>query len=59
MDGTWGVRPQPPRQRHVNAAIAYNLWQYYAVTRDRDFLTHYGAEMLLEIARFFDSLTYV
>jgi trehalose/maltose hydrolase-like predicted phosphorylase len=56
LDGTWGA-DLSRRQRHVNAAIAYNLWQYYAVTRDRDFLTHYGAEMLLEIARFFDSLT--
>ena len=56
LDGTWGA-DLSRRQRHVNAAIAYNLWQYYAVTRDRDFLSHYGAEMLLEIARFFDSLT--
>jgi len=39
-------------QRHVNAAIAYNVWQYYQVTRDHEFLSHYGAEMFLEIARF-------
>ena len=50
-DGTWGP-DLSRRQRHVNAAIAYNIWQYYPVTRDRDFLAHYGAEMLLEIARF-------
>ena len=56
IDGTWGA-DLSRRQRHVNAAIAYNIWQYYAVTRDRDFLSHYGAEMLLEIACFFDSLT--
>ncbi len=55
-DGTWGA-DLSRRQRHVNAAVAYNIWQYYAVTRDRDFLTHYGAEMLLEIARLFDSMT--
>ena len=55
-DGTWGP-DLSRRQRHVNVAIAYNIWQYYAVTRDRDFLSHYGAEMLLEIARFLDSLT--
>ena len=55
-DGTWGS-DLSRRQRHVNAAVAYNIWQYYAVTRDRDFLSHYGAEMLFEIARFFDSLT--
>ena len=42
-------------QRHVNAAIAYNVWQYWQVTHDREFLSHYGAEMFLEIARFWGS----
>jgi len=42
-------------QRHVNAAIAYNIWQYWQVTRDHEFLSHYGAEMFLEIARFWGS----
>lgn len=44
-------------QRHVNAAIAYNVWQYYQVTDDWEFLSFYGAEMILEIARFLSSLT--
>ena len=44
-------------QRHVNADIAYNVWQYYQVTRDLEFLSHFGAELILEIARFFASLT--
>ena len=39
-------------QRHVNAAIAYNIFQYYQVTGDMEFLSFYGAEMFLEIARF-------
>jgi alpha,alpha-trehalase len=39
-------------QRHVNSAIAHNVWQYYQVTRDLEFLAYYGAEMFLEIARF-------
>jgi alpha,alpha-trehalase len=43
-------------QRHVNAAIAYNLWQYWQVTGDNQFLMFYGAEMILEIARFWASL---
>ena len=38
-------------QRHVNAAIAYNICQYYEVTEDMELLCSYGAEMLLEIAR--------
>ncbi|MFO7965824.1 MAG: trehalose-phosphatase [Desulfobacterales bacterium] len=44
-------------QRHVNIAIAYNLWLYYQVTDDIEFMSFYGAEMLLEIARFLASLT--
>ncbi|MBM4330081.1 MAG: glycoside hydrolase family 65 protein [Deltaproteobacteria bacterium] len=39
-------------QRHVNIAIAYNVWQYYKATGDLEFLSTYGAEMILEIARF-------
>jgi len=43
-------------QRHVNVAIAYNVWQYYKVTNDLEFLSTYGAEMILEIARFLAGL---
>jgi len=42
-------------QRHINSAIAYNVWQYYQVTRDMEFLSFYGARMFLEIARFWGS----
>ena len=44
------------RQRHVNIAIVYNIWRYYKTTGDREFLFRYGAEMILEIARFWASL---
>jgi alpha,alpha-trehalase len=44
-------------QRHVNIAIAYNVWQYHQTTGDLDFLAGYGAEMLVEIARLLISLT--
>jgi trehalose/maltose hydrolase-like predicted phosphorylase/beta-phosphoglucomutase-like phosphatase (HAD superfamily) len=43
-------------QRHVNAAIFYNVWQYYQVTDDLAFLRDYGAELMLEIARFWASI---
>ena len=43
-------------QRHIGLAVAYNTWQYYEATGDRDFLASYGAEVLLEVARFFASL---
>jgi alpha,alpha-trehalase len=54
-DNTWGP-DHSRRQRHVSVAIVYNVWQYFVVTGDREFLSHYGAEMILEIARFFSSL---
>lgn len=44
------------RQRHVNAAIAFDVWQYFQATDDMEFLSQYGAEMLLEIARFWASI---
>jgi len=44
-------------QRHVNAAIAKNVWDYVQMTDDRDFLARFGAEILLEIARFWVSMT--
>jgi trehalose/maltose hydrolase-like predicted phosphorylase len=43
-------------QRHVGSAIAYNVWQYFQVTHDVEFLQFYGAEMMLEIALFWSSM---
>lgn len=43
-------------QRHVNSAIAYNIWQYFQVTNDMEFLSSFGVEMILEIARFWGSM---
>ncbi|MGM0652590.1 MAG: trehalose-phosphatase [Bacillota bacterium] len=56
----WHLNPESGRwipddthlQRHINLAIAYNVWQYYQVTRDDNFLNFYGAELLIRIARF-------
>lgn len=42
-------------QRHVNSAIAYNVWQYFQVSGDLQFLSFYGAELMLEIAKFWAS----
>ncbi len=44
------------RQRHVGLAIAYGAWQYYQATADIDFLRDEGAELMVEITRFFASL---
>ncbi|MEU6812901.1 glycosyl hydrolase family 65 protein [Streptomyces sp. NPDC046831] len=46
-------------QRHVGSAVAYNVWQYCQATDDAEFLHTEGAEMLLQIARFWaDSATW-
>ncbi|WP_055491153.1 glycoside hydrolase family 65 protein [Streptomyces sp. TP-A0356] len=46
-------------QRHVGSAVAYNVWQYCEASGDAEFLHTKGAEMLLQIARFWaDSATY-
>ncbi|MDQ6773915.1 MAG: glycoside hydrolase family 65 protein [Candidatus Dormibacteraeota bacterium] len=47
------------RQRHVNAAIFYNVWNYYEATGDIEFLLARGAEMMLEIARFWASIVHL
>lgn len=52
--GNW-IADNSRLQRHISAAVAYNVRQYYQVTRDMEFLSFYGAEMLLEIARFWAS----
>ena len=45
-------------QYHINLAIAYNIWLYYQVTGDIDFLSFYGAEMIMEIARFWANIAH-
>lgn len=43
-------------QRHVNIAIAYNIRQYRQATGDWVSMSVFGAEMLIEIARFWASI---
>ena len=52
--GRW-IPDDTQLQRHVGAAVAHNVWQYYQATGDTEFLFVYGAELLLEIARFWAS----
>jgi alpha,alpha-trehalase len=44
------------QQRHLNIAIAYNIIQYLRFTGDVDFLAEHGAEMLIELCRFWVSI---
>ncbi|MFI0941705.1 glycoside hydrolase family 65 protein [Streptomyces sp. NPDC021020] len=39
-------------QHHVGSAVAYNVWQYCLASGDTAFLHGEGAEMLLQVARF-------
>lgn len=54
VSGRW-IPDNSQLQRHINIAIAYNIWHYYQVTGDKEFLAFYGAEILIEIARFWSS----
>lgn len=54
--GRWSVDPSH-HAHHIGIAIAYNVWQFYQVTGDLAYLIDYGAEMLVEIARFWVSRT--
>jgi trehalose/maltose hydrolase-like predicted phosphorylase len=44
------------KQRHVGLAIAYNVWEYYQATDNLEFLVDYGAEIILDVARYFAGL---
>lgn len=56
QSGRW-IPDHSRLQRHVNAAIAYNICQYHQCTGDTEFIASYGVEMVLEIARFWASMT--
>lgn len=57
LSGQWDP-DHSHHQRHVNAAIFYNVWQYYQATDDLAFLRDYGAELMLEITRFWASIAH-
>ena len=52
LSGQWS-QDYSRYQRHVSLAIAFNIWEYYRSSGDLDFLERYGAEIFLEICRFF------
>jgi trehalose/maltose hydrolase-like predicted phosphorylase len=53
--GRW-VPDNSRLQHHVGSAVAYNVWRYGQATGDTEFLHTRGAEMILQIARFWDSM---
>lgn len=42
-------------QIHISADVCYAIWQYWQATGDDDFMIHRGAEIFLEVARFWAS----
>ncbi len=55
VSDSWG--PDLSRaQRHVSVAIAYNILEYYFYTNDKAFLNECGAEIVMEICRFWASI---
>lgn len=54
--GRW-IPDRSHRQRHVGLAVAFELWQHWQTTADGVFFTGSGAEVFLEIARFFADLS--
>jgi len=56
LSGTWH-EDHSYLQKHISSAIAYNIWHHYLITASLNFLIQYGAEMLLEVAKFWASAT--
>lgn len=54
LTGHWGD-DYSSLQRHVSLAVAYNVWSYVNTTGDLAFLKEKGAELFLEICRFWAS----
>ena len=54
LTGKWG-EDISSYQRHVSLAIAYNIYQYLLASNDMEFFEEYGAEMYLDICRFWAS----
>ncbi|WP_029215681.1 glycoside hydrolase family 65 protein [Kallotenue papyrolyticum] len=43
------------QEHHISADVAYAIWQYWHATGDDAFMLRAGAEMLIELARFWAS----
>ena len=56
ISGEWGP-DHSSLQRHVSLAVAYDIWEYFHISQDKEFMEKYGMEMFLEICRFWESKT--
>ncbi len=53
---SWGL-DLSKNQRHISIAVFYDFWEYYSLTQDKKFMKEYGLEVLLEIAKFWASIS--
>ncbi|MHC6592389.1 HAD-IA family hydrolase [Arthrobacter sp. C152] len=53
--GRW-VKDHSHLQVHSGLAVAFNAWQYFQATGDKIWLLQKGAELVIDVARFFVSL---
>jgi beta-phosphoglucomutase family hydrolase len=56
LSGEWGD-DYSSLQRHISIAVAYNTWNYFLSSGDTEFMEAYGAELFLDICRFWTSKT--
>jgi alpha,alpha-trehalase len=54
LSGDWH-RDNSRLQWHINIAVAFNMWSYFEVTGDMEYLRFHGGKVLLETARFWAS----
>ncbi|MCF8379136.1 MAG: beta-phosphoglucomutase family hydrolase [Bacteroidales bacterium] len=54
LTGKWGA-DFSSFQRHVSLAVAYNIFQYIQSSEDYQFLADFGAEIMMDICRFWIS----
>lgn len=54
LSGRW-IPDSSRLAHHIGSAVAYTVWHYYQITGDRQYLIARGAEVLVEIARFWAS----
>lgn len=55
QSGRW-VADHSSLQKHVSLVVAYDAWQYYQMTGDTSWLAERGAELIIEVARYFASI---
>ncbi|MGM9470649.1 beta-phosphoglucomutase family hydrolase [Pseudarthrobacter sp. YS3] len=53
--GRW-VLDHSHLQRHAGLTVAYNAWQYFLATQDKEWLLRHGAELIVEVARLVASM---